>query len=53
MEKSIKECEDTGIKGEEKYCATSLESMVDFSTSKLGKKVGFGPIRFQHFDFAG
>ncbi|KAL6980490.1 hypothetical protein U1Q18_022128 [Sarracenia purpurea var. burkii] len=42
MEKSIKECEDTGIKGEEKYCATSLESMVDFSTSKLGKKVGFG-----------
>ncbi|KAL6980129.1 hypothetical protein U1Q18_021778 [Sarracenia purpurea var. burkii] len=39
MEKSIKECEDTGIKGEEKYCATSLESMVDFSTSKLGKKV--------------
>ncbi|XP_052111649.1 BURP domain protein RD22 [Arachis duranensis] len=28
-----------GIKGEEKYCATSLESMVDFSTSKLGKNV--------------
>ncbi|KAI3468241.1 hypothetical protein Pfo_024904 [Paulownia fortunei] len=37
MKKTIKECEETGIKGEEKLCATSLESMVDFSTSKLGK----------------
>ncbi|KAL3498376.1 hypothetical protein ACH5RR_041108 [Cinchona calisaya] len=37
--KAIKECEEPGIKGEEKYCATSLESMVDFSTSKLGKNV--------------
>ncbi|CAI9784847.1 unnamed protein product [Fraxinus pennsylvanica] len=39
MKKTIQECEETGIKGEEKYCATSLESMVDFSTSKLGRKV--------------
>ncbi|XP_059461306.1 BURP domain-containing protein 3-like [Corylus avellana] len=39
MEKTIKECEEPGIRGEEKYCATSLESMVDFSTSKLGKDV--------------
>ncbi|KAL3586954.1 hypothetical protein D5086_013821 [Populus alba] len=39
MENTIKECESPGIKGEEKYCATSLESMIDFSTSKLGKKV--------------
>lgn len=39
MKKTIKECEEKGIKGEEKYCATSLESMIDFSTSKLGKKV--------------
>jgi hypothetical protein len=39
MQNTIKECEETGIKGEEKYCATSLESMVDFSTSKLGKRV--------------
>ncbi|KAL4560373.1 hypothetical protein LXL04_032523 [Taraxacum kok-saghyz] len=37
--KEMNECEDKGIEGEEKYCATSLESMVDFSTSKLGKKV--------------
>ncbi|KAK3212919.1 hypothetical protein Dsin_017625 [Dipteronia sinensis] len=39
MQNTIKECEEAGIKGEEKYCATSLESMIDFSTSKLGKKV--------------
>ncbi|MQJ84101.1 hypothetical protein EI014_25415, partial [Escherichia coli] len=39
MKKTINECEDSGIRGEEKYCATSLESMVDFSTSKLGKNV--------------
>ncbi|XP_054813836.1 BURP domain-containing protein 3-like [Prosopis cineraria] len=40
MKNTIKECEETAsIKGEEKYCATSLESMVDFSTSKLGKNV--------------
>lgn len=39
MKKTINECEDSGIRGEEKYCATSLESMVDFTTSKLGKNV--------------
>lgn len=39
IEKTIKECEEKGIKGEEKFCATSLESMIDFSTSKLGKDV--------------
>ncbi|KAI9192635.1 hypothetical protein LWI28_025808 [Acer negundo] len=39
MQNTIKVCEEAGIKGEEKYCATSLESMIDFSTSKLGKKV--------------
>ncbi|XP_021803299.1 BURP domain protein RD22-like isoform X2 [Prunus avium] len=35
IKKTIEVCEAPGIKGEEKYCATSLESMVDFSTSKL------------------
>lgn len=39
MKQTVQECEQPGIKGEEKYCATSLESMVDFSTSKLGNKV--------------
>ncbi|KAL6344485.1 hypothetical protein AAG906_002390 [Vitis piasezkii] len=38
IKNTIRECEEPGIKGEEKYCATSLESMVDFSTSKLGKE---------------
>ncbi|XP_054818617.1 BURP domain-containing protein 5-like [Prosopis cineraria] len=39
MNNTIQLCEESGIKGEEKYCATSLESMVDFITSKLGKNV--------------
>lgn len=39
IKKTIKECEEPGIKGEEKYCATSLESMIDFTISKLGKDV--------------
>ncbi|XP_076909958.1 BURP domain protein RD22-like [Bidens hawaiensis] len=39
MKQTLNECENTGIEGEEKYCATSLESMVDFSTTKLGKNV--------------
>ncbi|CAN4076564.1 unnamed protein product [Withania somnifera] len=38
MKQTVQECEEPGIKGEEKYCATSLESVVDFSTSKLGDK---------------
>ncbi|KDP34221.1 hypothetical protein JCGZ_07792 [Jatropha curcas] len=39
MKTTIRECEEPGIKGEKKYCATSLESMIDFSTSVLGKNV--------------
>jgi hypothetical protein len=39
MTKTINECESPGIKEESRYCATSLESMVDFSTSKLGKNI--------------
>ncbi|CAK7353374.1 unnamed protein product [Dovyalis caffra] len=39
MKDTIQECENPGIRGEEKYCATSLESMIDFSTSNLGKNV--------------
>ncbi|TQE02601.1 hypothetical protein C1H46_011757 [Malus baccata] len=33
---TIQECENPGIRGEDKYCPTSLESMIDFSTFKLG-----------------
>ncbi|KAK9148874.1 hypothetical protein Scep_007631 [Stephania cephalantha] len=39
MKNTIEECEKSAQKGEDKYCATSLESMIDFSTSKLGTNV--------------
>nr|XP_048322397.1 BURP domain-containing protein 5-like [Ziziphus jujuba var. spinosa] len=39
MEDSLKLCEAPAIKGEAKYCATSLESLVDFGVSKLGNKM--------------
>ncbi|WCJ29806.1 BURP domain-containing protein [Euphorbia peplus] len=39
MKTTINECEMPGIKGEKKHCATSLESMIDFTTSILGKNV--------------
>ncbi|KAK6941523.1 BURP domain [Dillenia turbinata] len=39
MKKTIKHCEEPATEGEVKYCVTSLEAMVDFSTSKLGKNV--------------
>lgn len=39
MRQTIDQCEEPAQQGEEKYCATSLESMVDFSTSKLGTSV--------------
>nr|XP_043622323.1 BURP domain-containing protein 17-like [Erigeron canadensis] len=37
LEKTINLCEKKGISNT--YCATCLEDMVDFTTSKLGKKV--------------
>ncbi|CDP16139.1 unnamed protein product [Coffea canephora] len=40
IKETIADCEEPGIEGEDKRCATSLESMVDFTTSKLGKNVG-------------
>ncbi|CAK8570147.1 unnamed protein product [Lathyrus sativus] len=39
VENTINECEENGIQGEEKLCVKSLESMVDFTTSKLGNNV--------------
>ncbi|XP_050368248.1 BURP domain-containing protein 3-like [Argentina anserina] len=39
IKQTIEDCEAPGIKGEDKYCATSLESLVDFTASKLGKYV--------------
>ncbi|KAK7350598.1 hypothetical protein VNO77_09400 [Canavalia gladiata] len=37
VEKALWNCEVPALNGEEKHCATSLESMVDFITSKIGK----------------
>ncbi|KAK4276144.1 hypothetical protein QN277_019128 [Acacia crassicarpa] len=39
MRNTIKLCEESEIKGEDKYCATSLEAMLDFIIMKLGKNV--------------
>ncbi|XP_057434623.1 uncharacterized protein LOC130727496 [Lotus japonicus] len=39
VEETIGICEAPAMDGEEKYCATSLESMIDFATSKLGNNV--------------
>ncbi|GFP80267.1 dehydration-responsive protein rd22 [Phtheirospermum japonicum] len=39
IKRTIRECEEKGLRGEDKFCATNLESMVDFTTSKLGKDV--------------
>ncbi|XP_058724749.1 BURP domain-containing protein 5-like isoform X1 [Vicia villosa] len=36
---TITDCEVESIKGEEKLCVTSLESMIDFSISKIGKNL--------------
>ncbi|KAJ9183467.1 hypothetical protein P3X46_007313 [Hevea brasiliensis] len=38
IKNTMKDCEEPGIKGQEKHCATLLE-MIDFSTSVLGKNV--------------
>ncbi|XP_068648889.1 BURP domain protein RD22-like [Aristolochia californica] len=37
MKNTLESCEEPAAEGESKYCATSLESMVDFAESKLGK----------------
>ncbi|XVE63923.1 hypothetical protein DITRI_Ditri07aG0059800 [Diplodiscus trichospermus] len=39
LKQTIENCERPAIGGEEKYCATSLESFVDSSVSRLGKNV--------------
>uniref|UniRef100_A0A7N0ZTB4 BURP domain-containing protein n=1 Tax=Kalanchoe fedtschenkoi TaxID=63787 RepID=A0A7N0ZTB4_KALFE len=39
MAETVKECEEAANAGEVKQCATSLESMVDFVATALGKKV--------------
>ncbi|XP_031473794.1 BURP domain protein RD22-like [Nymphaea colorata] len=36
MKETLDLCESPAIKGETRFCATSLESMVDFTTTQLG-----------------
>ncbi|KAJ3670352.1 hypothetical protein LUZ60_010676 [Juncus effusus] len=35
IKQTLQDCEEPAIRGEKQYCATSLESMVDFATSSL------------------
>ncbi|CAL5328162.1 unnamed protein product [Camellia sinensis] len=39
IKETIKRCERSSFQGEQKYCATSLESMIDFCTSMFGKNI--------------
>ncbi|GLT25420.1 hypothetical protein SLA2020_005500 [Shorea laevis] len=39
MRNTIQECEQPQIQGEDKYCATSLESMIDYNKIRLGRNV--------------
>ncbi|QHO31615.1 hypothetical protein HN51_019798 [Arachis hypogaea] len=39
MKKTLALCESPTMHGEEKYCATSLESLLDFAVSQLGKNI--------------
>ncbi|KAF3786442.1 Polygalacturonase 1 beta-like protein 3 [Nymphaea thermarum] len=39
IQKTLAECERKPTKGESKRCVTSIEDMIDFATSMLGKKV--------------
>ncbi|KAG8653034.1 hypothetical protein MANES_06G160750v8 [Manihot esculenta] len=35
---TVEDCESPGIKGEDRFCPTSLESLVDFSVKHVGNK---------------
>ncbi|KAK5810478.1 hypothetical protein PVK06_025790 [Gossypium arboreum] len=43
---TIRGCERAAINGEQKFCATSLESFIDLSISKLGKQIQLLSIEF-------
>lgn len=44
MENTLSLCEIEPIKGETKFCATSLESMLDFARSAFGLESSFGVV---------
>ncbi|KAL1361979.1 hypothetical protein HN51_010282 [Arachis hypogaea] len=48
MEDTLRECESKPIKREVKFCATSLDSMLDFAQSILGKDSGFRVLSTSH-----
>ncbi|KAK8545056.1 hypothetical protein V6N13_066371 [Hibiscus sabdariffa] len=39
IKETIQKCEIPAMKGEQRYCATSLESLIDWTVSKLGKNI--------------
>ncbi|GMI84153.1 hypothetical protein HRI_002084600 [Hibiscus trionum] len=39
IKETIRNCEIPDMKGEQRYCATSLESLIDWTVSKLGKNI--------------
>ncbi|KAL4354633.1 hypothetical protein GQ457_06G002170 [Hibiscus cannabinus] len=48
MEATLGECESKSIKGEIKFCATSLESMLDFASSVFGSSIDFKILTTEH-----
>ncbi|KAF8405206.1 hypothetical protein HHK36_010106 [Tetracentron sinense] len=48
MEDTLRQCEHEPIKGETKFCATSLESMLDFARSIFGIGVHFKVLTTTH-----
>ncbi|KAG8653035.1 BURP domain-containing protein 9 [Manihot esculenta] len=38
LKQTVEDCESPGIKGEDRFCPTSLESLVDFSVKHVGNK---------------
>ncbi|MED6167519.1 hypothetical protein PIB30_003491 [Stylosanthes scabra] len=47
MKKTLTYCENSATRGEDKYCATSLESLLDFAVSKLGKNIRLFSTEFE------
>ncbi|CAN4112341.1 unnamed protein product [Withania somnifera] len=48
MEDTLRECEALPIKGETKFCATSVEAMLDFVQGIMGGKVQFKALSTTH-----
>ncbi|MFQ6648707.1 hypothetical protein Gotur_021737 [Gossypium turneri] len=48
MEATLRECESQAIKGETKFCATSLESMLEFTSSIFGSNTRFKTLATEH-----